>query len=96
MDINISDIKDRDMLLEELWNNSKPALFFKQSGMPSPQFDLIKAKQSLDHSGYADYICGRVIKSNIYESDVVSSWGYDRDNGQGAFEKVVNKLREKL
>jgi hypothetical protein len=78
------------------WNNygkiQKPASFFMMSGLESPKFNLYQAKQQL-HNGYADYICGRVIKCDIYNNDKVDPWGYDRDNGQGSFLKVVDNMR---
>ena len=89
--IDIS-IINRDELLEALWLHSKPAAFFAGHSMNPPEFNLEKAKASLDYSSYADYICGRAIKSNIYESNTVDPWGYDRHNGQGAFQTVVNSL----
>lgn len=92
MDVDISAIKNRDLLLEALWKNSKPAAFFTMHSIKSPDFNLEKAKKELNRDGYADYICGRVIKANIYDGDNVNSFGYDRDNGEGAFQKVVNSL----
>ncbi len=91
--VNISNI-DKDLLLETLWKRSFPASFFNMSGIPPPPFDLDSAKSSLDPNGYADYICGRIIKTNIYESDDVNPRLYDRDNGTGAFQEVVDSLRK--
>lgn len=92
MSINISEL-NRDLLLQALWEKSLPASFFRAHKLPAPAFDLEMAKQQLHTDGYADYICGRVIKTNIYESDTIDPRLYDRDNGIGAFEQVVNSLR---
>uniref|UniRef100_A0A6C0CAZ2 Uncharacterized protein n=1 Tax=viral metagenome TaxID=1070528 RepID=A0A6C0CAZ2_9ZZZZ len=85
--IDISDL-DRDTLLEALWQRSKPGRFFAP-------FDLREAKKQL-WDGYADYICGRVIKTDIYSEDTVDPSMYDRDNGAGAFQSVVDKMRREL
>ncbi len=42
--------------------------------------------------GYYDYVDGRVMKVNL-EGEELDPWGYDRDNGQGAAERVINSLR---
>ncbi|AKI80656.1 hypothetical protein QJ850_gp043 [Acanthamoeba polyphaga mimivirus] len=60
--------------------------------MSGPSFDITEAKKEL-RNGYADYICGRVIKADIYSDDTVDPRMYDRDNGQGAFKRVVDSLQ---
>lgn len=83
---------DKDTLLKALWTRSHPASFFRFNGIPPPSFDLVEAKSQLQH-GYADYVCGRIIKADIYNEDIVDSFSYDRDNGEGAFAEVVASLR---
>jgi len=90
--VDISGI-DKDTLLEALWENSEPATLFRMPGMKSPLFDLNEAKASLD-DGYADYICGRVIKTDIYSTYVVDPRMYDTYLGEGAFTRVVQSLRK--
>ena len=94
MSVNISGL-NRDLLLEALWNASQPASFFRFSGLTSPSFDINEAKSALNR-GYADYVCGRVIKTDIYSSDTADPSMYDRDNGQGAFQRVVDRLSSSL
>ncbi len=91
MSIDISGI-DRDLLLEALWKGSFVASFYKMAGLPFPAFNINKAKSEL-RNNYADYICGKVIKADVYSKDTVDPTMYDRDNGQGAFQKIVNSLR---
>lgn len=43
-----------------------------------------------DH--YFDYLRGRVMKVDL-STDSVDPWGYDRDNGQGAAQSVIDSLR---
>lgn len=90
-EIDISGL-NRDELLEALWYNSKPAGFFAMMGIPGATFDITEAKKEL-RNGYADYICGRVIKADVYSGDTADPKNYDRDNGQGAFRIVVDFLR---
>ena len=90
--VDISGI-DKHQLLQALWTRSKPATFFGQSGRVPPDFNLTVAKSQLSNDGYADYICGRAIKTNIYQEDIVDPYLYDRDAGEGAFQEVVDSLR---
>ena len=89
MSVNISGL-DRDELLKNLWENSNVAGLFE--GRSDTVWDLEAAKSQLCN-GYADYIQGRVMKVNIYNTDNVDPWGYNRDNGHNAFQNVVNKMR---
>jgi hypothetical protein len=89
--VDVSGI-DRVELLRALWENSSPAVFFAHSGMSPSVFDEREARE---HRGeYVDYFCGRCIKSNVFTKENVIDPGlYDRDFGQGAFQKVVDRLR---
>ena len=89
-EIDISGL-NRDDLLRALWNRSKPASFYLYNNFPAPPFDLSKKTKSDEN--YVDYFCGRVIKANIYSSDTVDPWAYDRDVDDGAFASVVANLR---
>lgn len=40
---------------------------------------------------YFDYLHGRVMKIDL-AGDELDPWAYDRDNGQGAAQEVVNSL----
>ena len=85
--INIEGI-DRDKLLEALWKRAPAACYFE--GI-SPSFSIEQAKLQLI-DGYADYICGRPIKTNIYNYDEIDPSLYDRDAGDGAFMEVLNSM----
>ncbi len=61
--IDINDI-DKDELLYELWNNS--TVIFKNMS-----FNLITAKKEMKEN-YPDYVCGRSIKLDIYNSNLIS------------------------
>ena len=92
MSVDISGL-DKDVLLQKLWENSKVAGFFAMHSVGAPEWDLEAAKAELHQDGYADYIQGRVMKVNIYKSDEVDPWGYNRDNGAGEFQKVVDEMK---
>jgi hypothetical protein len=81
---------DKEELLFALWEKSKVAAFFTLSGIPPPPYDKELAKSEL--SSFIDYFCGRVIKTDL-RLDFVSPRMYDRDNGEGAFQAVVDNLR---
>jgi len=97
MSVDISGL-DRDELLEALWENAKLPDFFAHLGpiglAIAPAFDLSEAKEEIQCNGYADYICGRPIKTYIYSSDTVDPVPYNGENGQGVFERVVESLRK--
>jgi hypothetical protein len=90
--INISGI-DRDKLLYQLWLNQKPAAFFALSGSKALAYDADAAKRSADSRGYIDYACGRCIKTEIFGSDEIDPYLYDRDAGPGTFQRIVDQLR---
>jgi len=45
--------------------------------------------------GYIDYFNGRVFKSNI-SGNIFETGLYNRDNGNGAAERIVQNLRDQL
>lgn len=61
---------------KHLWHRSSPESFFRFNGTTPPPFDMTKAKAQI-HNGYADYVCGRVIKADIYSENTVDLWEYD-------------------
>lgn len=91
--VDVSGI-DKVLLLRGLWANSPVAAWCRLYGVYE-EFDEKAAKNDfVKFGGCFDYFCGRVIKCNLKE-DSVDPWGYDRDNGEGAFQKVVTEIRER-
>ena len=83
---------DRVTLLQELWRNSSTASFFSFAPISAPSEPPHEEfKQSA--TGYVDYFAGRVIKTDFSEFPNLDPWGYDRDNGVGAMQKIVDKLK---
>ena len=79
---------NKDELLEELWNNSN-----NYYNRLNHSFDLKVAKKAMKNN-YPDYVCGRPIKVDIYNEDYVDYYLYDRDNYDGAFFEVINKIKK--
>lgn len=94
--VDISGI-DKRLLLKELWSQSKNASFFGQYGL---KCDINEDKidsyinDNIDSyiNGYIDYFCGRLIKSDL-SGNMAESRFYDRDNGVGSFQSIVDRLR---
>jgi len=81
---------DKVDLLYELWSNTSPASFFNAMPHIAPEFDAAEARKAI-HS-YVDYFCGRCIKCDLC-ADSVNPHSYDRDAGDGAFAKIVERMR---
>ena len=102
--IDISGI-DKAELLAALVNAARPLGmgFLHDDGKPMTKSD---AQKWIDQEGshdtrnfpgrrlYFDYVKGRPIKSDL-SSDMLDPRLYDRDQGQGAAERVVQTLRKK-
>jgi hypothetical protein len=88
---------DKGAVLAALWNNAAlpPAHVF-----PNPRTRPMTAGEG--HSALMvaiaaratgfDYHEGRILKVNL-ASDEIDPWGYDRDNGNGLAERVIEHLR---
>lgn len=91
--INIKGL-DKAKLLVELYNRSH------QQGMGMFQrarnLTVEDARQLLEQSTYFDYLYGKVMKVDLSSDEEFSEWLYDRDNGQGAAQEVVDKLRKEM
>jgi hypothetical protein len=90
-EIDITGLDKRE-LLRMLWENSKPAAFFAMSGMNPPQCNDTEIDKVLSKDCYADYLCGRAIKTS-FKTNKLDPRGYDRDNGTGAMKRVVDSMR---
>jgi hypothetical protein len=89
------DIKgiDKMTLLQFLWSRSANVTKWTQVGV-IPEFDMESAKRVIAEKKCIDYFHGASIKTDI-SKDTVDPSLYDRDNGKGAFEKIVSMLRNK-
>ena len=87
--INLNGI-NRDEFLGLLWANANNV-----HNNNNIVYDQSIAKKQVDKDGYADYICGRSIKTQIYNSDLVNSFYYNRDNGENKMEDIIKFMKTK-
>ena len=92
--IDVSDLNLHGLILA-LWKNMKPAAFFRFA--PSALIPSEPSREEIDQalkSKYGiDYLGGRCIKTNFSDLTKVDTRLYNRDAGEGAFERIVAQLR---
>lgn len=93
MKLNIKGL-DKAELLAALFNASKAqGLSFLDTGhnkKMTPEEAAVELQ--LRSTTYIGYLNGRVMKVDV-GGDEMETWAYDRDNGEGAAERVVKALR---
>lgn len=89
--INIEGI-DKEEVLCALYNASKVQGMgiFLSAGIP---MQVAEAKMLLEHNKSFDYLHGKVMKIDLSDDKQFEEWLYDRDNGIGAAQKVIDNLR---
>jgi hypothetical protein len=81
-------------VLAALYNNSKPQGMGFLHYNPKPMSEE-QAEELLKETTYFDYLYGRVMKVNL-EGNELDTYLYNRDNGEGAAERVIaNLIKEK-
>lgn len=89
--INIEGL-DKAEVLAGLYNNSKPLgmgfLHYKPTNMT-----IEEARELLKEYTAFDYLHGRVMKINLTSDIEFEEYLYDRDNGGGAAQRVIDRLR---
>jgi len=83
-------------LLSALYNASKPLGMGFMNPASKTEMTEEQAENELkkNSSMYFDYLNGRVMKISL-KDDTLDTWGYNRDNGAGSAEKVVDALKNK-
>ena len=93
MDISKLDTAE---VLAALWNHSKQQGMSVRDtrGARGEVMSVEQARAILDDSAtlYFDYLWGRVLKVNLMNPHNVDLWLYNRDNGNGAGERVIASL----
>lgn len=91
--VDISDL-DKAEVLKALYDHSQPLGLGILHWTPAPM-DIEEARTIIANgvTGF-DYLHGRVMKVHI-GGDEFDPWGYDRDNGEGAAQRVIDTLRDK-
>lgn len=88
------DIKglDKAEVLSGLYNNSRVigygAMFVSDKDMT-----MEEARELLEHTTYFDYLHGKIMKVDLKSDIEFDERLYDRDNGKGSAERVIQKLR---
>ena len=90
--LNIEGLDKREVLAA-LYNAARP------QGMGFPQYKpepmtTIEAGEILAEGSYFDYLNGRVMKVNLKNDNEFEELLYDRDNGIGSAELVIDTLRK--
>lgn len=89
--MNISKYSKAEVLAA-LYNNSKPLgmgiIHYNPKDMTTEE-----AEELLKKYKYFDYLHGRVMKVNL-SGDELETYLYNRDNGEGAAERVISELKE--
>jgi len=90
--VNIEGLNKADVLAT-LYNNSKIlGMGFLQSRDGIMTRD--DAAALLKEHGCFDYLYGKVMKLDLLSDIEFDEWGYDRDNGEGKAQRLVDLLRE--
>jgi hypothetical protein len=90
--VSTQDLVKKDVLAA-LYNSAKP------QGMGFLHYDAApmspdEAQHILDEGHtYFDYVKGRVMKVDLKNDSGFEEFLYDRDNGSGAADSVINRLR---
>lgn len=98
-EVNIEGI-NRIKLIQELYAHAKPLLMhhlLPPRHLLFTQLSTEEAEQLLNT--YIDYLGDRVMKIQVDDesgSTTVNTYLYNRDNGQGAAESIIERLRSQL
>lgn len=80
--------KDKAEVLAALYNASHPHGYgFLQ--FTSEHMSVEQAREILSETEDFDYLYGRVMKISL-KGDIISVWGYDQNNGEGAAAKAIS------
>jgi hypothetical protein len=92
-DISIAGL-DKAAVLAALYNRARPQGmgFLHYDPNPMSVEDAQTILNAREGVLYFDYLMGRVMKVDL-SSDTFDPWGFDRDNGSGAAQSVIDALR---
>lgn len=91
MSVDISGLNRADVLCA-LYNASRPQGMGFMHYTPQ-EMQCEEAEQLLSQTKYFDYLKGRVMKVDLSSDTEFREALYDRDNGQGAAQRVIDSLR---
>lgn len=89
--VNIEGLNKAEVL-KELYNNSKVqgSGFLQATGVP---MTTEEASEILSKTTDFDYLYGKVMKIDLSSDIEFEAWLYDRDNGEGKAQEVIDRLR---
>jgi len=92
--INIEGLNKAEVL-RDLYNASKVQGmgFLQATGYPMEKGEAAHILEDRRADLYFDYLYGKVMKINLTSDFAFEEWAYDRDNGEGAAQRVIDKLR---
>lgn len=92
--MNIKGLNKAEVLLA-LWKGSKEQgiSFLGREDVTLEDCGL-EIESCVKFNARVDYFGGRVIKVN-FNKDVLDLWLYNRDNGEGAGERIIEQLKKK-
>lgn len=95
--MDLTDFSDDEMidLVLMLWTKMNPAAFFSLRLEVAPPNAPSRQEVAQSLTRYIDYLNGRCIKTDFRNRKYVSTGGYNRDAGSGAFERCVDSIRSK-
>jgi hypothetical protein len=86
---------DREELLKALWEGAKVVHTELATGKKAPEWDDTAAYHIVRSFERITVLFGRTILADVFsDSDTIDPKGYDRANGRGQFQHVVNTLRK--
>ena len=88
--VDISGIR-KATLLRQMWWNSQPKEIRMFAGIYVPTFDDRLVSRAISN-GHIETFCGRYIGTDI-SSDLVDPSNFDRINGDGALQAIIDILR---
>ena len=98
--VDVSDLNIHE-LIKALWRNRQPAAFFntfdamRGGAKPPPEPTNQEIDNALQNPYGIDYLNGRGIKVDFKNRHAVNSRLYNRDAGEGEFERIVASMRSK-
>lgn len=82
-------------VLAALFNATAPGGMGFLQAVSGPKVMTIEDAEEILASSmtYFDYVYGRCLKLDLSQDNSFDPWGFDRENGQGAAQKVIDRLR---
>lgn len=82
---------DKAEVLAALYNGSKQQGLGFLDDHGRIKMTIEEAREELKRNTYFDYLHGRVMKIDL-SKDELDTWLYNRDNGSGAAERIIEEL----